>query len=147
MGYNTDYEGTILFRDDITVKELRFVQRFLGKDFREMSNELKSLLPKDSYLTYIDLELTDDLAGVQWDRGTEKSHDLIDALNLIQRACIAEFGGSKVFASGKFLCQGEDIEDRYFILLDEYGFAYREDISVECLITCPDCGCRFELGS
>ena len=146
MGYNTDYEGVLLFSKSslMNLEKLRYLDTILDEDFREHSDWHK-LLPPDTYLTYINLELTQGRTGLEWS-GNEKSHDMVDAVNLIKTLMEKKFK-DKFYLEGKFLCQGESIEDRWLLMFDNDGIAFRQDITVEALITCPNCGHKFELGS
>jgi hypothetical protein len=145
MGYDTNYEGVLKLPEDMSIIQLGYLKTILGEDFRDHP-EWHHLLPKNTYLTYIDLVLTEDLMGVKWDDRTEKTHSMVEAVNLIT-ALIRTKLNNKFKFTGKFLCQGEDIEDRWFLMIDDAGIAFREDIATDTIITCPDCGCRFELGS
>ncbi len=146
MGYDTQYDGALYFSnlEDISVEKLRYLKSILGEDYRD-HKEWHSFLPEKTYLTYIDFKLLDDFSGIEH-TGAEKSHDQVDALNLIKALMEVKFG--KPFRlEGRILCQGEDIEDRWFLIMGDDGVAYRLDIEIGTLITCPECGHRFELGS
>ena len=144
MGYDTDYKGALLFsnEDTLTAKELRYLTSILREDVRE-HKEWRIFINKDSYLTYIDFELMDDFSGIRHN-GAEKSHSQVDAINLIKALMEHEFKKPFIL-KGKILCQGEDIEDRWLLSMNEDGIASRIDISLESVITCPSCGHRFEL--
>ena len=146
MGYDTEYEGVLNFTKELTVEELRYLKSILGEDFREHP-EWKESARVGTYLTYIDLVLTENWDGIKWDNRAEKTHDMIDAIALIKRLMEKKFDDKPFVLEGKFLCQGEDIEDRWFLMIDKEGYPWKQDISVAALITCPDCGCRFELGA
>jgi hypothetical protein len=137
MGYSTNFRGVLKFKENITVAQLSKVKGFLGRDCRDHPEW------GHTNLTYIDLKLTDDFSGLEWD-GSEKTYDLADKVNLIidqLRADHPEFG-----LTGELAAQGEDIEDRWILCFDKNGTAVRRDVpSLGQIITCPDCGHKFEL--
>ena len=146
MGYDTDYKGVLLFsnEDTLTAKELRYLTSILREDVREHP-EWKIFMNEKNYsLTFIYFELLDDFSGIRHS-GAEKSHNQDEAINLIKSLMEHEFKKPFIL-KGKILCQGEDIEDRWFLSIDKDGVASRIDISVETITTCPSCGYRFKLG-
>ena len=76
MGYSTDFSGQLLFTHELTVDELTEVSKFLGEDCREHPEW------ESNGMTWIDLELTNDNKGLQWD-GSEKTYDLTEKVNMI----------------------------------------------------------------
>lgn len=136
MGYTTTFKGELKFSTDLTSKQLGKLKSFLGEDCREHPEW------GGRDLTYIDLELLEDFSGIKWD-GSEKTYDLVDKVNLIikqMRKDYPEFG-----LEGKLAAQGEDSDDRWFLLIQD-GKAVKEDIPLATdEIICPDCGHLFKL--
>ena len=136
MGYSTEFKGELKFTKDITVKCLTKVKTFLGKDCREHPEwgELG--------LTYIDLELLEDLSGLKWD-DSEKTYDLVEKVNLVIRETKKEFPDFGL--EGTLLAQGEDISDRWQLVIID-GLATKLEIKLSGKpICCPNCGNDFML--
>ena len=121
MGYTTKFKGRLDFDCPITMELLADVAQYFGADGSE-------LVGPDAKFTYIDLELTDDLKGIQWDSGTEKNYGMVEAVNFIIDDMHEK--GVKDFAlKGELLAQGEDIEDRWKLVM-RTNRAYRVDLKV-----------------
>jgi hypothetical protein len=87
-------------------------------------------------LTYIDLELLDDFSGVKWN-GAEKTYDLEEKVNVIIDEMRKEFPNFGL--QGEMIAQGEDIEDRWSLLI-ENGRAIKRDVVITGQkIKCPHC--------
>jgi hypothetical protein len=130
MGYSTSFDGRLDFASDITVKQLSKIKEFLGEDCREHPEW------KNIDLTYIDLELTDDLLGLKWD-GSEKTYDLDKKINLIIEQLQKEFPDFEL--QGELMAQGEEVEDRYKIVI-ENNIAKIVDIPITGQrVVCPHC--------
>jgi hypothetical protein len=136
MGYSTDFNGELKFTTDLTSNQLAKVKSFLGEDCRNHPEW------NQTGLTYIDLELTKDFSGLQWD-GSEKTYELVEKVNLLiteMKKEYPEFG-----LGGKILAQGEDNEDRW-ILTIENGIAVSKEIEIVGKdIECPNCGEHFSI--
>lgn len=136
MGYSTEFKGELKFKTEMTATQLSKVKAFLGEDCRNHPEWGRS------DLTYIDLQLTDDFSGLQWD-GSEKTYDIVDKVNLViqqMQLLYPEFG-----LEGQLLAQGEDMNDRWMLQMKD-GLAVNEAIVVtETKITCPHCGESFVL--
>jgi hypothetical protein len=136
MGYNTEFQGEFKFNQELTASQLAKVKSFLGEDCRDHPE----WNVKDLY--YINLELLEDFTGLKWDR-TEKTYGMVEALNLIivqMRVDMPSFN-----LTGKLLAQGEDIDDRYEIIIRD-GVAIRVDIKpTGTKVECPHCGESFYL--
>lgn len=138
MGYSTDFKGVLKFKKELTSTQLGKLNSFLGEDCREHPEWNR----KD--LSYIDLELTDDFSGIQWD-GSEKTYDLVEKVQLVIDQMKKEYPDFEL--EGEILAQGEDIEDRWFLVV-ENNVASRRDIAITgTKIKCPHCGEHFILES
>lgn len=136
MGYSTEFSGELTFTNDLTSKQLAKVKSFLGEDCREHPEWGKT------GMTYIDLELLDDFSGLRWD-GAEKTYELTEKINLIideMRKEYPDFG-----LEGSLLAQGEEIDDRWMLTI-ENGHAVERKIKIKGKkTTCPNCGEDFIL--
>lgn len=87
-------------------------------------------------LTYIDLEITSEGDGLQWNC-CEKTYDLVDKINLVidlMRKEFPDFG-----LSGEMLAQGEERKDKWRILIDSSGYAVKTEREKKPKSTCPTC--------
>jgi len=131
MGYTTEFSGELIFTPELTGKQLAKIKSFFGEDCREHS---------DWYAdgSYIDLEFNEDFSGIQWDSATEKNNGMVSHINLIMtemRKEIPEFS-----LSGTMIAQGESLEDRWLIKI-ENGIAIKKEIEIKgTKTTCPHCG-------
>jgi len=137
MGYSTDFSGKLLFTKELKASELAELNNFLGKDCREHPEW------GNANLSYIDLQLTKDFFGLEWD-GSEKTYDLVEKTNLVienMRIKYPDFG-----LTGKLLAQGEDIGDAWILAIENGKAKHKKiDLSHKKKITCPHCEEEFFL--
>lgn len=134
MGYNTQFRGKLSFTKGTTVAALSKLNRFLGEDCRDHPEW------GAKHLTYIDLKLTSDFSGIEWD-GSEKTYDLCEKINLVIDKMREEYPNFGL--EGELLAQGEDFEDRWMLKIKN-GKAIRVDVTIigqKC--ECPSCGYQF----
>jgi hypothetical protein len=131
MGYSTEFKGELKFKKELTASQLGKVSSFLGEDCRDHD----WLASKGLY--YVDLELLPDFSGLKWSE-TEKTYGMVDLINMIivnMSEDYPDFG-----FTGKMLAQGEDIDDRWELLIGDDGRAYRKDVVISgTKIMCPHC--------
>lgn len=136
MGYTTTFKGVLQFEKELTTTQLKKLAQYLGEDIREHPEWGKH------DLTYIDLVLTKDFAGLEWD-GSEKTYDLVDKVNLILDQMRKEYPDFNL--TGSLNAQGEDSDDRWTLKIVNKK-AVKEDIPLATdEIICPDCGHLFKL--
>ena len=138
MGYSTDFNGKLLFNKELTVKQLRKIESFMGEDCRDHPEW------NAGDLTWIDLELSYYDDGVQWNGG-EKTYDMIEKINLIvdiMRQDDPEFG-----FVGELDASGEMSDDLWKIVCVDGKATYRDVVVKEMgeMITCPHCLKEFPL--
>jgi len=137
MGYSTDFNGELKFTKELSASQLARVQSFLGEDCRDHPEWGQSLK-----LYYVDLELLSDFTGLRWN-GAEKTHGMVEVVNLIitnMRKDMPEFG-----IKGKLLAQGEDLDDRWELIIQD-GMAVKKDLpQTGDKIFCPHCEQHFYL--
>lgn len=131
MGYTTQFKGELKFTRELSGSELAKLNAMLGEDCRNHPEW------GTKNLYYIDLELLDDFSGLRWD-GTEKTYGMERLVNVIiseMRKTVTDFG-----LTGKLVAQGEDIDDRWELLIGDDGFAIKRNTppSGTCII-CPHC--------
>lgn len=144
MGYHTDFKGILTFKHEATAKQLAELKKYLGNDVRDIFNIPQNRMPKElyqngkygSYWCHIDLELTDDFSGLQWD-GCEKTYDLEHIVNWLSDKMREQWPEFEL--EGKMQAQGEDMDDRWELVM-ESGWAVKKKLVVTGQkITCPHC--------
>lgn len=136
MGYTTTFKGVLKFKNEVTNKQLQKLQTFLGEDCRNHPEW------HATNLSYIDLQLTDDFEGVEWD-GSEKTYDFVEKVNLIIEQMQKEYPDFGF--AGSLAAQGEDIDDRWALVIENDRAVKRETSIEGDVIECPHCGERFIL--
>jgi len=137
MGYTTEFKGVLHFTSELKASQLAYLGTILGEDRRDHPEWNAS---EEFY--YIDLELTADFAGLKWN-GAEKSYGMVDQVKAILRLMsdkYLDFG-----LSGKLSAQGEERSDTWVLLVDGDS-VIRQEIVIEGLVKCPDCGASFVPG-
>lgn len=139
MGYNTRFRGTLKFTCELTVPMLAKLNTFLGQDPREHPE-----WGAGRDIGYIDLVITKDFTGIEWDSGTEKTYGLEKSVTLIiqqMRKDFPDFG-----LTGSLLAQGEDMEDRWQLVIGADGLAQKQKIAIAgTRVKCPECDHKFIL--
>lgn len=142
MGYTTKFEGELRFTSDVTGSQLAFLRSLFWKSDRDEPGMWAEHSP-DTDGGYIQFEITKDFTGIQWD-GSEKFYDAVGAVNVIvgeMRKMWPDFG-----LSGHLDAQGENFEDRWQLVIDEDGRAFRrENPRTGQIGTCPRCDHTFEI--
>lgn len=137
MGYTTTFKGRLDFIPELTASQLSKVKSFFGEDCRDHPEW-------DCDGTYIDLRLTEDFKGMEWDDETEKNYGMVDHVTMIireMRKVVPDFT-----LTGTLVAQGEDPDDRWSLIVTEDGEAEKRDIIVQgTKVKCPHCGEEFRV--
>ncbi len=137
MGYTTQFQGELKFKTELTASQLAKVQSMCGEDCRDHPEWNR----KDLY--YIDLELTKDFSGLKWS-GAEKTYDMCDLVNVVTAEMRKEWPAFQLV--GSLHAQGEEIEDRWVLRINEDGIAEKKEIVIEGQrVVCPHCEQKFIL--
>ena len=145
MGYDTRFAGQLKFNSDVTVPMLVTLNRIFGETCREHP-EWKPETFGD-HLYYVDLIFLPDFSGVQFNceaESTSLGPEMINMITAVMRESHPESG----FAfKGEMLAQGEDIEDRWFLIVDGDEGEARRGMCPPAgqRITCPHCEREFIL--
>lgn len=130
MGYHTDYKGELKFTHPLTEEQIADLNTILG-EFCPHHPEWN--VP---HIRSIDLEFTKDGSGLKWN-GAEKTADLDHVVKFVitfMQAKYPDFG-----LTGKILAQGEAIEDRWQLYIED-GEVKTRDLAIEGKeIECPHC--------
>lgn len=141
MGYNTRFSGELTFTHAITVPQLARLNEMLGED----PSQHGWVPARDTDVGYIDLEITKAMDGLKWN-GAEKTYYLEKSVNVVleqMRKEWPEFG-----LKGELLAQGEDMEDRWKLVIGEDGRAQKVKIAITGKrVQCPECRHRFIIES
>lgn len=141
MGYSTSFSGELKFTKELKASELAELNKFLGEDCRDHKEWKNTSGIGD--LSYIDLKLTKDFSGLEWDNG-EKSYNMVEKVNLVienMKIKYPDFG-----LSGEFLAQGEDIGDVWRLVMeDNVAYERKIDLTGKRKVTCPHCDEEFFL--
>lgn len=144
MGYTTEFKGELKFTEELTATQLAEVSKFLGEDCRNHPEWEVGLSKFGGDLYYIDLELTEDFSGLKWN-GTEKTYSLDRLVNVLiinMRKIYPSFA-----LEGFMTAQGEDVDDRWTLIIKEDGLAHHVDNPpTGTRIECPHCEQHFYLG-
>ena len=132
MGYNTDFTGMLRFKNPLTREQEAKLSTFLGEDCRDHPEWERD----DEYLTYIDLEFSDDGEGLIWD-GSEKTYDMVEKINLILREMRKEFPNFEF--EGGFDAFGEIGGDVWKIIFEDGWAVSKEGVVVDSKTLCPHC--------
>lgn len=135
MGYHTDFSGTLKFTHPLTDEQKAYLSTILGE---WCLNHPEWNVP---HLRHgVDLELLEDESGLKWNRA-EKTYDLDQIVALVLRLMrekFPEFG-----LRGKLIAQGEAIDDRWQLYI-ENGEVMTRDLAIEGKeIECPHCHRKF----
>jgi len=134
MGYTTQFKGTLKFKNELTLSQLGFLNSMLDEDCRKHPEwEAPGLF-------YIDLKLTDDFSGLEWN-GAEKTYDMHQLVNVVIKEMKKKYPDFEL--TGHLIAQGEDIEDIWKLNIKN-GKAVREEILLDGeVIECPECNAKF----
>lgn len=134
MGYTTTFQGALKFTNELSTSELGYLNSILGEDVREHKEWQK--YPSAKELNYLDLELTKKFDGIQWD-GAEKSYEMVDQVNFI--IDIMKDKKSNFGLTGTMDAQGEDVEDRWKLTIQNNKAIRIENPPKGKKIKCPHC--------
>lgn len=109
MGYNTDLKGEMKFSREITEDE----QKYIAAMFQE--DEFDDYITREKKPHYIQFGFNHDFTGLVWD-GSEKFYEIKEAMEFILDNVAGKLPDMKI--TGGFVCQGEDISDRYTLIID-----------------------------
>jgi hypothetical protein len=138
MGYTTTFEGKLTFTQTPTVEHLRALKAMIGEDARDHPDW--GDVPAS--FNYIDLDLTDELDGLQWS-GAEKSYGMVDQVNFVLRRMRKEWPAFGL--TGAMAAQGEEAEDAWTLAIVD-GTAVRQPrVLPGTRVRCPECKHAFRV--
>jgi len=127
MGYNIEFKGAFQFNKELDSNDMRYLEELLEKsDYRKFNETLNQDYVSKN-LTFLNLELTVDRNGVQWD-SSEKSHSMDSALNLITILMQRRKPGFKLI--GEMFAQGDELGDVFKIIINKDGYAEVVELAV-----------------
>jgi len=124
MGYSTTYKGKLLFPEGMTIAML--------KNMRKLIKEAADL--------NMCLCITTDLDGIEWDGGEKYGHgSSVEHVNYLTEEMKKEYPEFKF--TGHIDAQGESVDDRWVLHVDEEGVASRKDpTAIPDPDACSECG-------
>ena len=152
MGYTTKFAGTLKFSRTPSVGQLQWLAKMLADYDHEWLGAVaaESAYPHQpengdgDFRHYVDLRLTKDLSGIEWDSDTEKNSGMVTALKVLQHAINALFPDDEpVFFEGTMTAQGEDPSDVWGIEAAG-GTIRRIEMKRPHETCCPRCQTWFE---
>jgi predicted Zn finger-like uncharacterized protein len=136
MGYSTDFKGKLEFTCPVTTEMLAKLNSFFGEDPKKHPD-----WNAHRDIGYVDLKLTKDFTGIEWD-GSEKTYGLELSVDMVireMRRTWPEFG-----LKGFLLAQGEDVEDRWQLVVGDNGAAKKVKVPMTGMkVRCPSCHQHF----
>lgn len=108
MGYTTKFKGKLFFVNTISADCLQKINKTLS--------EIKN----------VDLKLTGNLDGLEWDH-SEKTYDLVEKVNAIILTVKKQFPEFALI--GELLAQGEDVGDIWKLVIED-GVAIEKRIEL-----------------
>lgn len=131
MGYTTDFMGEIKIKPELTVKQLVFIKSMFG-DMREYN----PIDAKKHELTHFDFEFNEDMNSIRWN-GAEKFYDAVEKMQYVIDKTTKKF--PKIKFEGILFAQGEELEDRWKLIVKD-NKAKKVEITVKGKkVTCPNC--------
>lgn len=147
MGYTTKFSGTLKFSQTPSVGKLQWLAKlladydheWLGKVASDSAYPYNPEAGDGDFRHYVDLRLTKDLSGIEWDSDTEKNSGMLTAIKVLQHAINAQFPTEpEVFFEGTMTAQGEDPSDVWGIEAHE-GTIKRIRMQKPKETLCPHC--------
>lgn len=133
MGYTTKFDGAIKFDRELTASEIMTIRKICSfgedGDAEDLAKAIGYVHPEhvtggDRGYSYIQIELTENLDGLEWDGG-EKCYFMLTTLNVVMQAIMQKIPDLNFH--GGMTAQGEEIGDVWAIEVVNNA-AYRKSI-------------------
>jgi hypothetical protein len=135
MGYSTRFTGELRFKEELTARQVAALTQMFAEDCRDHPEW------EAPGLYYVDLEFNEDFTALRWN-GAEKTYDLHLIVNVVIAQMRKRWPGFAL--DGTLIAQGEDIEDRWALVIGEDGLAQKQPIALTgTRVTCPHCNRQF----
>ena len=133
MGYSTSFKGKLSFTRDLKGSELAILGKILFADCRDHEDWPK---PYKYGLDYMVLKLTTDMDGLEWDESEKTSpmQHLVNVLIEVMKRDVPDFE-----LIGEMVCQGEDMDDRWTLVMKDNVAVRVEHPRVGAAVICPHC--------
>ena len=142
MGYNTKFRGVLKFTSDLSPAELARLNDACGEDSRDHP---EWEIPKTDYgspgFYYLDLRLTKDFSGIEWNDDTEKTYGMDNMVAFVirwMREVKPDFG-----LQGTLLAEGEDWDDRWRLIVVGTDMQTVKTPPQGAPVECPECEHKF----
>lgn len=137
MGYTTQFQGVVKITPELKTSQVKFIQGMFG-DMREWNPEEAKRLD----FTWFDFEFNEEMDGLQWD-GTEKFYDADTKMQYLIDRAVEKY--PELSFNGILQAQGEEIDDRWQLVVNDNKVKKVEVTLKGKIITCPRCEEKFEL--
>lgn len=146
MGYTTKFAGVLKFSRPMNGEQLRWLgglladydHEWLGKLAEETGYQRPPFEGDDDFRHYVDLRITKDFSGLEWDTDTEKNSGMVTALQVIQHALLTKFPENPVHLEGMMTAKGEAADDVWAIHAVD-GRIFRQNLKPPHETCCPNC--------
>jgi len=138
MGYHTSFRGELKFTKELVGSQLSYLDSILGEDARDHEEW------HANGLYCVDLELTEDFSGIRWDY-SEKTYDMDKLVSLVIRLMQEKYPDFGL--EGKLSASGEEIDDRWDLVVEDNVVKRLEAIMEGEIVECPHCREKFLLSS
>jgi len=136
MGYTTEFDGKLKFKNPLTAEQEIYLKTILPDNDYQDTDDHPDWITPDGYRGYIQLEICEDKTGIQWD-GSEKFRNSVEAVNTVVMTMQAKFPDFEL--EGELQAQGEEMTDRWSLIIVD-GKAFRKELIMSSdVITCPHC--------
>lgn len=122
MNYRTEFEGKLRFVNKLTADQLTYLCKIIGEDV-EKHPEWDSI-----DLSYIDLKLSDDLEGLEWNVA-RSTYNMIGIVNLVTIEMRKKYSDFRL--TGKLRAKGEAEGDIWILEINREGYAIQVNVSLD----------------
>jgi len=145
MGNNTEFYGQLSFTKELTGGQLAKLTKILKEDLKK-HREWNKYIDKNVYLNSIDISLTEDFSGLEWN-GAEKTYLMHEQINFIIKYMKAEVDSEFGL---KGIMEAQDFYFMYEIVIREDGLAELVENKLAKLktsdrIRCPCCNEEYSI--
>lgn len=140
MGYTTTFSGTLQIKSDLTKNEIKFLRKIEGEVPDDICKRYEAKYGRLSWGCF-DFQMNDDMEGFEWNGG-EKTYDAEKQIQFIIDECLSI--NPKFLLEGVMLCQGEDPDDRWRLVVKKNKVT-KQDLIVDGKVTCPKCKHAFDI--
>lgn len=133
MGYTTEFRGELKFKKELTQEQIAHLQKFLGKDRRDIGWTTHKDDEKYGRWYHIDLEFNDDYTGLRWN-GTEKTYEMCRIIEFLTDRMREKWPEFELI--GMMFAQGESKDDMWRLVMED-GVARKVPLTLDQIMGLP----------